>query len=187
MSTGRLPLIVGCDASSKRLAFFVIQGVTNTTRTEVLLLAPKLSDKFHPANLYAARVSVRTFLNELKPISAGTDKWLVIEYPVVGRGGSRATIVQSLVQGVVQECFYEAGYNIQTVYPGTWKSWLGVNTRSKRSSSNHGRGGKPAIRQAMKAKYPKDAQACGGDDDLYDAAAIARWGLASHGAGRLVG
>lgn len=183
----KLPLIVGCDPSSKKLAFFAIQGITNTTFPAVYRLAPKTTDRFHPANLHNAKTMTREFIDQLKPVSKGTDKWLVIEYPVVGRGGSRATIVQALVQGVVQECFYEAGYEMQTVYPVTWKAWLGVNLRSKRSTTNHGHGGKPAIKQAMTAKFPKDAQLCIGDDDLYDAAAIARWGLAAFAKGSLVG
>lgn len=180
------PLIVGCDPSSKHLALYAIQGLTDTVIFQSERLGPNKSSNYHVSNLYEARLQAEAFLALLRPMGRGCDKWLVIEYPVVGRGKARATLVQTLVQGVVQERFYAAGYSIHWVYPATWKSFLGVRNRSRRATTNHGKGPKPAIVQAMKARFPKDAVTCATDPDLLDAAAIARWGLMAYARGNIL-
>lgn len=162
-------LVVGIDASSKKLAMFAIHPVLGTTYAAIAILH---KSKYSPAAAGEAMDACFTFLDTVHKMStprAAKVAW--IERPAVGRGGAQSTIVQAFVSGVVQACFTKAGFTVHLVHQSTWKTWLGVAPNAKTKANV-----KPEVVQAMRAQYPRDWGAAGGDPDLIDAAAIARYG-----------
>ena len=161
--------MVGCDPSSAKLTFYAIHLPTGTVKTHVANIG---KGKWTPGNCERAMYVAWEAIEMFDPMRRdGTAAWFYIEEPVVGRGGFRSTMVQSFVSGPVQACFSQANYNIELVNNSTWKAWLGVAGKRTESGKK-----KIHIDRAMQARFPKDHNVVNGDDDLLDAAAIARYG-----------
>jgi hypothetical protein len=162
----RQPVIVGCDPSSKKLAFFAIHPLTRTVMARAFVL--RGNARYTPEGAAEAGHACAEMLTLINPMGTpSTPMILFIEEPVVGRGGIRSSLVQAYINGVVQDWFTRAGYSVRITHQSTWKSGLGIPQR----------GGKPEVLAAMKRLYPKDVRACGPDEDLLDAAALARYGV----------
>lgn len=190
---GVKPLIVACDPSSKRLAFFATQAITQTHVAQAYMISRTKSAKFTQDNLVRAEAASLDFLETAdRMLPRGADKFLVIEKPLVGRGGANATIVQSLVSGVVQKCFRQHGYTVHMVPVPTWKALLGVagkrtRTGNKKHQRKDGDGSMTNFTKlALQGEYPKQVMLCGDDADLIDALGIHVWGMDAHRRGNLV-
>lgn len=168
----RLPLVVGCDPSSKKLAFYVIDTIGNDTWGQTYQLPEKKSHAYSPVNASRAGVACE---NAVRMAGAMTHdrqpQYLFIEEPVVARGGIRSSLMQAYVNGVVQDHFHSAGYIVHITHQSTWKAAIGAKPS----------GGKQAVFDAMLANFPFDIEACDGDEDLLDAAAMARFGCQTLG------
>ena len=163
-------MIVGCDPSSKKLAFYIlIPGGKKSGQS--LPMAFKLrpdKDRYSPKSAAEAGNACMEVLLELEHFKeAQVHPVLFIEEPVVGRGGIRSSLVQAYINGVVQDWFTRADFEVRLTHQSTWKSGLGIPQR----------GGKESVREKMDELYPDDVRACGSDGDLLDAAALARYGL----------
>lgn len=174
-------LIVGCDPSSKCLAFYALSPVTPTVKARKYTIGAKT--KYKPEDSAAALDACDDMIQVADSMATtGGRKFLFIEKPLRGRGGTNTTIVQSFVSGVVQACFVRAGYKVYLIDNQTWKSFIGV-PRGTRTKSGQP---KTAVVNAMKARFPKDAMIVGTDGDLLDAAAVARFGAETVRRGKLV-
>lgn len=177
------PFIVGCDPSSKKIAFFASQPITLTNVAQGYIISKKNNAKYEPGNLLRAERASLDFLrtaNSMAPAKA--ERFLIIEEPLMGRGGVRTTVVQSLVSGVIQKCFYEAGYTIYMVNLQTWKAHFGIagkTTKGGKAKTNF-------TKLALQGEYPKEVMACGDDHDLLDSLGICQWGIQAVRRGNVV-
>jgi hypothetical protein len=162
-------LIVGADLSSKKVAFFALHPTLPVTRAAVAILH---TSKYSPKATTEAKHATYRFLDQLGTMcTPNTERLVFIEKPVVGRGGANTAIVQAYINGVVQQCYDEAGFMVHMVNQSTWKAFLGI-AGARTAQGND----KPDLVRVMKARFPKDVSVAGDDIDVLDAAAIARYG-----------
>lgn len=160
-------MIVGCDPSSKKLAFYALSPKSDQTLPMAFELRPN-KERYGPRSAAEAGDACMEVLLALEPFKRkGVHPVMFIEEPVVGRGGIRSSLVQAYINGVVQDWFTRADFEVRITHQSTWKSGLGIPQQ----------GGKDRVREIMNELYPADVAACGGDGDLLDAAALARYGL----------
>jgi Holliday junction resolvasome RuvABC endonuclease subunit len=88
------------------------------------------------------------------------------ELPVLGRGGFRSTIVQCFTSGAVQATFYERNCAWQSVNVSSWKkAVVGKGNADKRQVAEH-----------IRLRWPALYAEANGNQDVYDASAIALYG-----------
>ena len=145
-------MIIGADLSSRTLAFV-------DEDESVKLGVPKsMRDR--------SEILQELFLMTIGYLSGkgGEEKfYLFVEDPVVGRGGSRATILQSQVHGVVLTVAVQSGS--LGVYGVNNKTW-------KRSVVGNGNATKDEVTDWLRANHPALAKRAGEDQDLVDASCI---------------
>lgn len=160
------PLVIGCDPSSRKLAFYITQvNKPEGIPLSIILRAEK--DIYTPLSAALAMEACDKALSMAEQYTTpGMRSYLFIEEPVVAKGGVRSSLVQAYINGTVQGCFVKAGFVVDIIHVSTWKSSLGIPTT----------GGKPQVLASMEALYPQDVVVCDGDGDVLDAAALARFG-----------
>jgi len=89
-----------------------------------------------------------------------------IEAGVVGRGGVRATLVQSYTSGAIQGKLHECGVPVSTVNVSTWK----------KNVVGRGNATKEDVGSWLRLRWPYLHSVAGGNQDLMDATAIALYG-----------
>lgn len=147
------PLVVGADLSSRTLAFV---DEERSTKFEV------------PKKMRERGEILRTlFLMSIEHLHYNGDFYIYVEDPVVGRGGSRATILQSQVQGIVLSVAVQSG--ALGVYGVNNKSW-------KKVVVGNGNASKDEVAQWLEEHEPDLAERAGSDQDLVDASCIHLYG-----------
>lgn len=167
LSGGDLPpLVIGCDPSSRKLAFYITQ--VHKDEGTPLVFTLRGEKDIYTAHSAAAAMEVcdKALSVAEQYITPGMRSYLFIEEPVVAKGGVRSSLVQAYINGTVQGCFVRAGFTVDIIHVSTWKSSLGIPVT----------GGKPQVLASMEKLYPLDVAICDGDGDLLDAAALARFG-----------
>lgn len=151
--------IFGLDPSSKKIALAV-----SVNGNAPILYARMLPNDNALACLHAYRF-VRKMVG--KYVKRGVEVYLFIEEPVVGRGGARSTIVQSLVQGGMLAGAASAGAEIHKVNNSSWKKKVVGN----------GNAGKPQIKEWVRTHWPHLYDLADGDQDCLDAGCILKFGM----------
>lgn len=161
-------LVVGADLSSKHLAFVAKHPLTPTAAV-VKYPVSATKDGYRPENCAEALACMYEFCETLGKMSApGVELVAWVEAPAIGRGGAQTTMKQSFVSGVVQAVLVQAGFAVHLVQNTTWK----------REVCGRGDASKTDVGRSLGSRWPSIARACGGDQDLIDAACIALYGQA---------
>lgn len=158
-------VILGIDPSSKVIAAVAACGPgMNVVRYDIC----RKSTSYTPAVAMEAMTVMHDLVDGLD--TYGVDSKVAwVEAPLIGRGGAKATMVQSFVSGVIQACLIEAGYDVHLVNVQSWKKTLCGN----------GHASKDDVGRFLAREWPKAAKVCGDDPDLIDAAAICLYGAAT--------
>lgn len=106
--------VVGCDPSSKKLAFTVSKDGGYTNHVYDI----RVGQKYTPQTAAMTKRAVAELLDLIGTIGSGE---MFIESPLVGRGGVRSSVVQAFVNGIVQAEFTSAGWDVHIVPVQTWK------------------------------------------------------------------
>lgn len=164
------PLIVGADLSSKSLALVARHPVTPTSAVVKYPLRTQ-AGRYTPAVAAEAMACMWEWLDTVQRMAVpGGPRLAYVEQPLVGRGGTNATIVQCYVNGVVQACLVQAGFEVTLVHPSTWKAALTHDPHATKDD----------VGRCVRSRWPSVHRACQGDTDLQDAAAICLFGQLRH-------
>lgn len=163
-----MTLILGIDPSAAKIAAVSYETITMAQGVGSEKLYPKGTTKQTPESLAAALDFMSHLLASVAHVTHG-DRLAYIEAPLVGRGGTAATIKQARVGGIIQGCLAAAGFKVYEVHPSTWRSALGIRAKGTKAL-------KAATRQYVQAEWPKIIPVVGNDGDLTDAAAICLYG-----------
>ena len=152
-------IVIGVDASSSRAAFVALCG----TEFSTMAMA-----KFGPVGAVACAGgadATRTFLDQLPwPVTQPIQAY--VEWPVLGRGGFRSTMVQAFTSGAIQGTLHERGCITQGANVSSWK----------KAVVGKGNATKEEVAHALRLRWPSLYQRVGEDQDLCDAASIALYG-----------
>jgi Holliday junction resolvasome RuvABC endonuclease subunit len=155
--------IVGGDLSSSKLAFAC------RTPRKWLLKKYHLGTPFRPDSTAKALDATLEYLDLLdKVMPRQVERILYLENPVFGRGGARATMVQSFVSGVVQACFVKAGFKVYMVNVMTWK----------KTACGTGKATKEEVVKAVGQRWPEVISTISLDQDIADACGVLSYGYA---------
>ena len=152
-------IVIGVDAASSRAAFVALRG------TEFFTMAVTKFGPVGPVSCAAGANAARTFLDQLpwqitQPIQA------YVEWPVLGRGGFRSTMVQAFTSGAIQGTLHERGCVTQGANVSSWK----------KAVVGKGNATKEEVVQSLRLRWPSLYHQVVGDQDLCDAASIALYG-----------
>jgi len=152
-------VVVGVDAASSRAAFVALRG------TEFFTMAVTKLGSVGGEACAGASSATHEFLDQLPwPITEPVE--VFIEWPVLGRGGFRSTIVQAFTNGAIQGTFHERGCVTQGANVSSWKKAI----------VGKGNATKTDVSQAIRLRWPSLYQRVAEDQDLCDAACIALYG-----------
>jgi Holliday junction resolvasome RuvABC endonuclease subunit len=152
--------VCGIDPSSKKLVAVITTLTSFRPEVHVVALpegppnrqrACTLADKWLSALLYDYEDNLHIFLEE----------------PVLGRGGAKATIPQSQVNGAL---LASAGRLDVVVHPVN-------NARWKKEVIGNGNASKERIAKVMGERWSELRAIAKGDQDVFDAGAINRYGV----------
>lgn len=157
------PFIVGADLSSSKLAFVC----RHEYKRNFKVAAYDLGRPFTSESCAKALDASLDYLGALDGFfSQQVERLAYIEAPVIGRGGTRTTLVQAYVSGVVQACFVRAGFSVYLVNTQTWKKVVCGN----------GHASKEAIAATVGQRWPTLVRIVQSDQDLIDAAGCYLYG-----------
>lgn len=165
-----MALILGVDPSAAKIA---VVGFVPETLSQIVRAAktyPKGTSKQTPESLSYALGFVSDLASEVAAVAPEGQRFAYVESPLVGRGGTAATIKQAYVGGIIRGCLAAAGFKVYDAHPSTWRSGLGIKARGTDAV-------KAATRQYVQAEWPKAMSEIGTDVDLTDAAAICLYGV----------
>jgi hypothetical protein len=190
----KLDQVLGIDPSSKTIALCELRLDSSTQELVTFRLQKwELGEKSGPDVLDLAwRVLLRWKKSYWAPPEGASYNKRVccIEAPIVAGPASRnisGTIVQAYMNGVLQASFYGSGYTTFVSPPTQWKAALGLGFNANKQAidawllKEH-----PDIHQACCIKKSRAAgfsqpAALVADQDLIDAAAIARYAVTALG------
>mgnify|MGYP003627208534 CR=1 FL=1 len=152
-------IVIGVDAAASRAAFVALRGTEHFTKAVTKLGAVGGVACANGAN------ATHAFLNELpwqvtQPIQA------YVEWPVLGRGGFRSTMVQAFTSGAIQGTLHERGCDTQGANVSSWK----------KAVVGKGNATKEEVAESLRLRWPSLYAGVAGDQDLCDAACIALYG-----------
>lgn len=159
-------LVVGIDPSSKHIALVAKHPVTPTGMVwKGDVCKPRKA--YSPDVAAEAMYQMQDVLGQVAAMSTGNiGRVAYVESPLIGRGGAKTTMVQSYVNGVIQACLIQAGFQVYLVNVQVWKSAV----------CGSGHADKADVQRVVKARWPSIGRACGSDTDKNDAAAICLYG-----------
>lgn len=159
------PFVLGADLSSATLAFVC----RHPAKAKYKIGRYDLGKPYRPESCAKALHHTMEFLAELDGfIPHRVDRLAYVEAPVVGRGGSKPTMVQSFVSGVVQACLVNAGFKVYLVNNMTWKKTVCGNGRSSKED----------IARVVGHRLPELFDRIKYSQDLTDAAGLCIYGSA---------
>lgn len=158
-------LVVGIDPSSKSIALVAKHPVTPTGMVWKGDIAGR--ERYKPEHAAEAMYQMQDVLGQVATMATGNiGRVAYVESPLIGRGGAKTTMVQSFVNGVIQACLIQCGFQVYMVNVSTWKAAVCGN----------GAADKADVQRLVKARWPSIGRACGSDQDKNDAAAICLYG-----------
>lgn len=153
-----VPIIVGADVSSSRLALVACDEGGNLLALRKFALAKRSG----PDAVYEGYRQTRRFLKQF----TGLTVYVFIEDALAGRGGVKATKVQAYTNGGVQAASYGRAEGVYLVNVGTWKKAI----------IGKGNATKDEVASCIQEIWQEAGEEAGNDQDLLDAAAIALYG-----------
>ena len=169
-----LPVVIGIDPSSKKLAAVAAFGTPDRPRL-VDWTARRLTTGNWDTSVTA--LAMEWAWDIIGVARSAGDPVVYLEEPVVGRGGVRSTVVQAFTSGALQGALAYECVPVHLVNVGTWK----------REVVGNGHASKTDVGRLVRDDWPAAAAAVGSDQDLLDAAAICLYGLKVQArAGRIV-
>jgi hypothetical protein len=152
-------IFIGVDAASARVAFVALRG-----REFFTMAFTKLGATGGEA-CNASMDATHSFLDQLPwPVTEPIQAY--VEWPVLGRGGFRSTIVQAFTSGAIQGVLYGRGCTTQGANVSSWKK----NVVGKGNAT------KEDVVQSLRLRWPSLYREVAGDQDLCDAACVAIYG-----------
>lgn len=152
-------IVLGIDPSSYKIAVVA----TNDTDVDYNLHVVHLSKARKPL----ACTQAFNFIDALMDTYSDGEVLAYLEAPVLGRGGARATIPQSMIDGAIITAFALRNVPVVLVNNKKWKKVVCLNGNSN----------KLMIASTVKQIWPKLYEEVDGDQDLLDAACINRYGV----------
>lgn len=162
-------IVVGCDPSSKHLAFMAEEPLTRTilhAKFDLRINGGRKSAKYEPAVAESAYDAAWAFARQVRLASPKSERVVYIEAAAVVSGRANQCIVQAYTSGAAQAAFVSEGFEVYLVSIGTWKKDVCGNGAAKKED----------VARTIKFVWPKAAQMAGKDQDLLDAAAISYFG-----------
>lgn len=154
-----MDVVVGVDPSSRKIAMTITVG-------DVLDMRVKALPQQMPAQ--ACLVAYTYMRKTAKELGEHGQVWVFIEDPVLGRGGAKATIPQTRVNGALLAG--ALGVSGTKVY--------GVNnSKAKKMIVGSGNAGKPEIKRWCAKCWPAAFRLADGDQDLIDSSMIHQYGV----------
>ncbi len=152
-------VVIGVDAAASRAAFVALRD------TEFFTMA---FTKFGSVGAVASAAGANAtaeFLDQLPwqitlPIQA------YVEWPVLGRGGFRSTMVQAFTSGAIQGTLHERGCVTKGANVSSWK----------KAVVGKGNATKEEVVESLRLRWPSLHDTVVGDQDLCDAACVAIYG-----------
>jgi len=151
--------VIGVDAASSRAAFVALRGAKFFT-----MAFTKLGGVGGEA-CYAAMGATQTFLDQL-PWSPTEPIHAYVEWPVLGRGGFRSTMVQAFTNGAIQGTLHGRGCITTGANVSSWKKTV----------VGKGNATKSEVAQSLRLRWPSLYREVAEDQDLVDAACVAIYG-----------
>ena len=152
-------IVIGVDAASSRAAFVALRG------REFFAMAVTKLGKTGGEACAAAHIATHDFLDQLPwPVTESIQAY--IEWPVLGRGGFRSTMVQAFTSGAIQGALHERGCVTKGANVSSWK----------KAVVGKGNATKEDVSKSLRLRWPALYAEVGGDQDLCDASAIALYG-----------
>jgi Holliday junction resolvasome RuvABC endonuclease subunit len=165
--------ICGIDPSSKSIAIVATMPAVRSVYCEKFDLRVGTTGPYSP-QVAAVALDVMDRFIATVPAIPHMSRVCYLESPVIGRGGARATMVQSFVSGVIQAALASSGFTVYLVNVQVWKKVVCGN----------GSADKTNVARTLRQKWPKAAVAAGSDQDLFDAGAICHYGVEREAASR---
>lgn len=160
-------IVVGIDPASTHIAFVTLY------KEHFRVTVSKNLGKSGPEACHNARLlTLETIGETIKWVKKINGKELHLpihcfyELPVVGRGGVRSTMVQCFTSGSVQATLYERQC---PTYPVNVSSW-------KKAVVGKGNADKGEVAEYLRLRWGALYQTASGNQDVYDASAIALYG-----------
>ena len=152
-------IVIGVDPASARVAFVALRG-----REFFTMAATKLGKTGGEA-CAAAWMTTHDFLDQLPwPVTEPIQAY--VEWPVLGRGGFRSTMVQAFTSGAIQGALHGRGCVTQGANVSSWK----------KAVVGKGNATKEDVGRSIQLRWPSLYAEVAGDQDLTDASAIAIYG-----------
>lgn len=171
-------MIVGIDQSSKKLGVTILELPNPDdpfgTHDPVIEFMGSFSAG-KKATIDDRIVQMCGFLDNL--IRSRDIELLMCESPLVGRGGAKATILQSMVVGAVYLTAKKRGcVSVGAVHPSTWKSQVVGN----------GKAAKEDVAAWVQASRSHAHNLANGDQDIIDSYCIAEYGAGVYARGTVI-
>lgn len=159
-------IIVGCDPSSKKLAFSGVNSDIGIRKHTFAILG----SRWEPENALSAYANTQDFISTLITPGIPTIGSAYIEEPVIG-ANRRAGIVQAYVAGAVMAAMADYGLDVVTCQSSEWKKAI----------IGKGNANKEEVKEGLIAYYaannlPPLTKTVLRDQDMIDAAAIFEYG-----------
>jgi Holliday junction resolvasome RuvABC endonuclease subunit len=158
---GENTVVIGIDPSSTHMALVVLYP-DNLWE----IVAVKKIGKSGPESCHQARLLVLATIDSSRKKCESADIHCFYEMPVLGRGGFRSTIVQCFTSGAVQGAIYERNCSAHQVNVSSWK----------KAVVGKGNADKTQVAEYLRLRWNAVYSAAEGNQDIYDAAAIALYG-----------
>lgn len=158
------PLVVGVDPSAKKIAVVGHSTLTNTSFARAFPLYAKGQTRQTPESMLRALEAMEGLIDSTSTM--GSERLAYVETPLVGRGGTTATIKQAYIGGIIRAMLVRGGFQVYDVNVSTWK----------KDVVGKGSAEKPDVQRVVRIKWPKVEPLAGGDGDLWDAAGICLYG-----------
>ncbi|AYQ99295.1 holliday junction resolvase [Brevibacterium phage Cantare] len=153
-------VVIAVDPSTKKIAMAIQVPGREVELRIISLPGNDLSRK-------CARTHTK-FKRVIKEYQAYGKVYVIVEAPVVGRGGAKPTIMQSKINGALQASGIIAGAVM--LEDANNQSW-------KKEIVGKGNAGKPKVAEWLQQNRPKLYAMTGKDQDLIDACVILEFGM----------
>jgi len=159
-------VVIGIDASATHIAYLSLYH----DETWDIVVSTKLGKSgpeacYHARNLTLETID-RTRESVIRRFGTTPTIHCFYELPVLGRGGFRSTMVQCFTSGAVQAAIHERKCPSHPVNVSTWKKTV----------VGRGNADKGQVAEHLRLRWNAVYSAAEGNQDIYDASAIALYG-----------
>lgn len=154
-------VVIGIDPSATHIAFTIFYPDETWE-----VVAVKKMGKSGPESCYQARLLTLDTIDTAREKCKDGTIHCFYEMPILGRGGFRSTIVQCFTSGAVQGAIYERKCSAYAVNVSSWK----------KAVVGKGNADKSQVAEYLRLRWNAIYSAAEGNQDIYDATAIALYG-----------